>query len=490
MKKILCALTVLTLAFSFQLANARNVTVEEAQNAAAYYFSHFARRTVDASQLTLIHQSVNPDLGIPSSYYFNVAGGGWIIMSATTASDPVVAFNEQCNIEIENMPSNARWWLESYNELLVATQNADVAKKFSDNEEWTMLFDHNLPSLPKDAIHVLMSEEWEQGDNYSIDYNLYCPVIDGVRCPVGCVATALSQIFHYYRYPVKPRGTARYTTGSYHLQMAINYDTVVFDYSKMPIMITSNTTLEQAREISKLGYCVGIAMNMDYGPDGSGAYSMNVPTYMNSYFKYQVGTRIARQYDNNNSSFVDTFFVNQIRRELKRQRPVYMSGSSSIGSGPDASGHAWVCCGYRDDRPARYYMNWGWGPSFNGWYNLETNNMRIEQQNYNFNVNQNAIIGMIPPVDSTHIDVMGIAEVENTVELLPIYPNPSTYTVTLPYIINADAELMVYSIDGKLVERRRLSAADSEVTLNVTSLPAGVYIYRVGGASGKFMVQR
>lgn len=490
MKKIFSVLTVLLLALTAQVANARNVSAKDAQAAAANYFSYYAQRQVDASQLLLVHQNINPNLGIPSCYYFNVDGGGWIIMSATTAADPVVAFNDECSINEKEMPSNARWWLESYNELLVAVQNADEEQHFDDHEEWTVLLNETLVGAPKgDPVHYLMSEEWDQGYNAAIDYNLYSPVIDGVRCPVGCVATALAQISHYYRYPVKPRGQVRYTTATHSLSMAIKLDTVTFDFSKMPNQITTTTTLEQAREISKLGYCIGLAMGMDYAPGGSGAHSESVPTAMNSYFKYKKGTLIRRDYDSNDT---DTSFVNQIRRELKRQRPVYMAGTSSIGSGPDAGGHAWVCCGYRDDRPARFYMNWGWGPGYdmNGWYNLETNNMRIERQNYNFNLNQRAIIGLVPPADSTHIDIMGIDDVENTVEILPAYPNPATYTVTVPYRISSDADLMVYSIDGKLVERRKLSAADNSITINVKSMPAGVYIYRLGGASGKFMVQQ
>jgi hypothetical protein len=489
MKKIFSVLTLLLLAFSFQVANARNLSAKDAQAAAANCFSYYAQRQVDASQLTLVYQNINPDLGIPSCYYFNVEGGGWIIMSATTAADPVVAYNDKCSINEKAMPSNARWWLESYNELLVAVQNADEEQHFDDLEEWTAIMNETFVGVSKDdPIHVLMSEEWNQGYNSTIDYNLYSPVVDGERCPVGCVATALSQIFHYYRFPVKPRGQVRYTTSTHNLLLTIKLDTVTFDYSKMPNFITTSTTLEQAREMSKLGYCVGLAMGMDYTPEGSGAHSENVPTYMNAYFKYKKGTLIRRNYDN---SDIDTSFINQIRRELKRQRPVYMSGTSSIGSGPDAGGHAWVCCGYRDDRPARYYMNWGWGPGYdmNGWYNLETNNMRIERQNYNFNLNQRAIIGLVPPADSTHIDIMGIADVENTAELLPAYPNPAAYTVTVPYMISSDAVFTVYSIDGKLVERRTLSAADNAVTIDVKSLPAGVYVYRLGGASGKFMVQ-
>lgn len=485
MKKILSVLTVLALMLSVSTAAARNVSEKDARQAAATYFSHYCYRDVDASQLTLVHQIVNPDLGVPSCYFYNVEGGGWIIMSATTAADPVIAFNDECSISEDAMPANTRWWLESYNEVLVDVQKADVERNFDDMEEWRALLDGELPSAPKGELHVLMNEEWNQGNNDARDYNLYCPVIGGYRCPVGCVATALAQICHYYRYPVSPRGTPRYNTSTHNIHLEIKLDTVRFDYSLMPNTIISSTTLEQCREISKLGYCMGVAMNMDYDPDGSGAISQNVPTVMKNYFKYQSGAQLISR----NGTGEDSVFVGKIRSELKRQRPVYMSGSSPTGSGSDAAGHAWVCCGYRDDRPARYYMNWGWGPAYNGWYNLQANSMLIAEMNYNFIQRQGAIIGLIPPVDSTHINIMGIEEVENIADLMPAYPNPATLSVTIPYELSEAAEMTVYSIDGKLVARRRLAAGIGSTEFNVTNLPAGIYIYRLGGASGKFMVQ-
>lgn len=487
MKKILSALTVAVLLFSATAASARNVPEKDARKAAAYYFSRYCYRQVDESQLTLAFQTDNAELGVPSCYFYNVADGGWIIMTATTAADPVIAFNDSRSISKENMPSNVSWWLQSYNEMVVDVQKADVEQKFDDLDEWKALLSESLPQAPKDGdpLHVLMVEEWEQGDNNTHDYNLYCPEIGGVRCPVGCVATALSQIFHYYRYPVKPRSSVRYTTATHHLSLSINFDTVSFNYSLMPNMISSSTTLEQCREISKLGYCVGLAMNMDYGPDGSGAYSHNVATYMNAYFKYQSGAvQIRRE-----GTGEDSVFVGKIRKELKQQRPVYMSGSSPIGSGADAAGHAWVCCGYRDDRPARYYMNWGWGPAYNGWYNLQANNMLIEAQGYNFIQNQTAVIGLIPPIDSTSRDIMAIEEIENIAELSAAYPNPATLSVNIPYELSSQADITVYSIDGKLVERRSLAAGSGVFEFGVSGLPAGIYIYRLGGASGKFMVQ-
>ena len=384
------------------------------------------------------------------------------------------------------MPDNMRWWIEDYLDMVKAVQIEDEKQHFDDADEWSDLINMTLPALTKgNPEHVLMNEEWDQGNDYGTDYNMYCPVVNGVHCPTGCVATALAQIMHYYRFPVQPRMSRSYSWNGQTL--GLNFDTMTFDYSLMPNRITNSSTQAQRREVSKLGYAVGIAMKMDYGTDGSGAYSGTVPRAMADYFKYKGNKTLL---DRNGNG--DTSYVNKVRQELKRQRPVYMHGSSASGSGAHAAGHAWVCCGYRDDRPNMYWMNWGWSTymaTANTWYNLKTNNMPITGTDYNFNTNQGVILDLVPPTDSTHINILGIESVENTVSLQAAYPNPATVKVMLPYSTNMAADMNIYSIDGKLIERRSLKAGDGEVEVNVSNLPAGIYIYRVGGATGKFLVQ-
>ena len=49
--------------------------------------------------------------------------------------------------------------------------------------------------------------------------------------------------------------------------------------------------------------------------------------------------------------------------------------------------------------------------------------------------------------------------------------------------------LTVYSVDGRPVISQNVQAGDGVVTINIDKMPAGIYIYRLGGASGKFIVQ-
>ena len=133
-------------------------------------------------------------------------------------------------------------------------------------------------------------------------------------------------------------------------------------------------------------------------------------------------------------------------------------------------------------------MNWGWGGTGNAFYNLVTNNLSISGLGYNFRTHQSVILNMVPPQDSTDIQI-GVAEVEDMVALGVAYPNPATLSVVLPYSTREAADLQVYSISGRLVESRHVMAGDGEITLRVDSLPAGIYIYRMGNAHGKFVVR-
>ncbi len=138
----------------------------------------------------------------------------------------------------------------------------------------------------------------------------------------------------------------------------------------------------------------------------------------------------------------------------------------------------------------KYYMNWGWGGTGNGWYNLATNNMSISSMGYNFNVSQGCVFGMLPPEDSNiyHPHDVAIRDVDNTI-LGTAYPNPAALSVSLPYTTETVADMQVFGIDGKLVATRRVQPGTGEVSVRVDALPKGVYIYRLNSQSGKFIVR-
>lgn len=495
MIKRITILTFFAIALSTNLAFAKNVSEQEARRAAACYMNNLENgKIVDENALSLIYQIDNPELNIPACYFFNVADWGWIIMSASTVTDPIVAYNDNgMTLNINEAPENMMWWVNGYAALISAKQVEDAKYTLDEDKTWYELWDNSYttPKNGSKANIILLQEAWGQGGNSGDTYNIFCPRDeDGVPTVTGCVATALSQIMHYYKFPKQGKGINGYRWHNQTLRLA--FDTMFFDYSLMPNIINSSTTLAQRSEISRLCYAAGVAINMDYGTiasGGSAAASAAVPNVMFVHFKYKKCTQIYRD------NVGDSTFLAQIRSELELNRPVYMSGASTSHVGNDDR-HAFVCDGYKTNQKKMYHFNWGWESSGDGYYNLYDNSatgMRIPGEGYSFTDEQSAMIGLIPPhPDSTAIDFMPNHEGINDAtlpELYSAYPNPATHSITLPYSIQNTENMIIYNVEGKIMEQHTLQPADDHININVTNMPAGIYTYRVGGATGKFIVQ-
>lgn len=485
MKKVIFSLLAILSMIGMGSVQARNVSVDEAKTAGAYYMrqkTDFVK--TQASDLKLIYQIDNERSGMPVCYFFNVGEQGWIIMTANTAFAPVIGYSDEGTLDMECVPENMMWFVRSIaaDLSLLQSDELELGKEFDVDARWTMLTEQTMSVSPKANRINLMKETWDQ----DAPYNLLSPVINGVQCPVGCVATALAQMCHYYQYPVRPKGSKSYTTTTHQLPLSLRFDTITFDYELMPNRLINSSLMEKKMQISKLGYALGVAVGMNYTPDGSGAHSNMVPRAMKTYFKYKEGSLYYKDtYSEYGISGIGTNqFISKLRNELTHNRPVYMGGVSSSGGGRDADGHAWVCSGYDLDDENMYYMNWGWNGSNNAYCNLRTGNMQAGY--YNFNQMIEMIIGIVPPQDSISFDI-SIDPVETSAKLKAAYPNPTTESVVLPYELRTAGDLTVYSIDGKLIETRHLQAGDGEVVIDVRALPAGIYIYRLNEACGKFI---
>ena len=505
MKKVIFSLLVAATVLGTNSAKADNISMEEAREAAAYFIGYYTGHSkLTANDLELVYQIDNENLGIPASYFFNVGSDGWVIMAGTTTIDPIIGYSDEGSLDPECFPANMSWWVHGYSDMVSEIQELDAKNNYPDHAVWTALKTKTYKGDTKEAQHKLMSESWGQGDDLVPTFNYYCPqtITSGRYAVTGCVATALSQIIHYYRYPRKGVGTASYYLRS-RLQgedsartmpnstLKYNFDdSAEFNYDMMPDKATRKNAQgyfvqdcsdEEMREIAHLMYAVGVSVKMGYLPDGSGALSTEVPGAAASYFKYKRGRVVYRNGNN------DWPYVNAIRENLLNNNVVYMGGASLSGTGADAAGHAWVCCGYMETDTNKYFMNWGWDGNYNSYYNLGANSMYISGRGYNFNQRQEFITGMVPPDDSNRF--LGIVDIDPTTRLGAPYPNPAMQTVTLPYSTENAADLTVYNIEGRRVATYRVQPGDGEVTVRVDALPSGVYIYRMNSQSRKFIVK-
>ena len=266
---------------------------------------------------------------------------------------------------VEGMPDNVRNWLGYYGKQIKAAVDNGIQPSTEITERWTLLKSGQaMPERSVTAVSPLIQTTWNQ-DTY---YNQSCPADangpDG-HVYTGCVATAMAQIIRYWQWPNQGFNSHSYEHSTYGA-LSVDFSTATYNYSNMPNSLSSSSSSTQKTAVAKLMYHCGVAVDMDYGTNGSAAYSMNVPYALYNYFAYaDNGTYVFK------SDYSDNDWVNLIKQELNNARPVYYSGN---GNG----GHAFICDGYTNS--GHYHFNWGGGGYNDGYFALSA----LTPNSYNF----------------------------------------------------------------------------------------------------------
>lgn len=277
-----------------------------------------------------------------SSYYiFNDADGrGFVIVAGDGRMNEVVGYSKTGRINMAAMPPALQVYLADYERYVKALGTTNV---------------HYEATATKQSVGPLLKTKWNQDS----PYNDMAPLLDGRRPPIGCVATAVSQVMNYHQWPKRGKGEYSYTPSyrrgelSYGLQQ-VNFEKSVYQWDKM----TQDCKEPEARTaVAKLMYDVSVGVRMDFKPEASGAHIDNAVDALKNYFDYQADL-IQREYMSS-AAFMET-----LRNELRDGFPVVFSGS------PETSGmgHAWVCDGF--DEQGLFSMNWGWGGASDGYFDL------------------------------------------------------------------------------------------------------------------------
>ena len=206
----------------------------------------------------------------------------------------------------------------------------------------------------------LLTTAWHQGS----PYNNLCPMGDGGRTVVGCVATAAAQILRYHGSPETGFGTHSYfwggddsCGGSTSGQTLYADYTDSYDWANMPNSCGGGCDQVEKDALAELNYEVGVAFNMDYGNCGSGAYTSYAQTVFPTYFGYS--SSIDRE---NRSAHSQTSWFSLVQEEINAGRPIQYR----------ITGHSIVCDGWRDTGTSlQYHMNYGWADSHTAWYTID-----------------------------------------------------------------------------------------------------------------------
>ena len=233
----------------------------------------------------------------------------------------------------------------------------------------------NLNPEPTDDLGPLLQTAWHQGD----PYNQLCPMGNGGRCVVGCVATAAAQIMKYHNWPPAGTGSHSYWWGgdppvSGRTLSATFSDP--YDWNNILNTYTGQEPQINLDAVSELCYEVGVAFEMDYHVAGSGANTADALTVFPTYFGYsgQIDREDRYAYSTGQAWF------NMIQVEINAYHPIQYR----------VEGHSIVCDGWRVlGSLNQIHLNYGWANNYNNWWTVD--------QLYLGNPNEEFLIRRIMP---------------------------------------------------------------------------------------------
>jgi hypothetical protein len=303
---------------------------------------------------------------------YDLSDGGFVITATDVRMPALLGYSDRGSFaEASRMPA-FRSVLDAY------SKTADEGA----GETYRM----RRADLPA-AVSPLITDTWHQNEPYWQQ----TPVVDGKQCFTGCVAHAMAEVMYYYRYPERGTGSHTYTdTKGCGLTLTANFGEHTYDWDNILDSYTEGAyTQEQVDAVALLLSDCGIAVNMRYTPQESGAYTVYQPIALANYFGYDRGVQM----------YFRDFFTwrewnDMLMTELAAGRPVLMAGYSA------GQGHAYVCDGY--DEQGLYHINWGWEGLANGYYNIQYMSPDLKEwfdkdnAEQGLNLLQNIVVGIKP----------------------------------------------------------------------------------------------
>lgn len=377
-------------------------------------------------------------------YVVNLTPQGFILVAADNAAIPVLGYSSINNWGEVEIPVQLQDLLENWNAQLQDIREHNLTAPKETQALWSkyncdlVLF---VPDRSFRTVGPLLTTVWGQGTYY----NAMCPPDaagpDG-HVLTGCVATAMAQIMRYWSFPPVGNGSHSYNCPPYGT-LSADFGSTAYNWAAMPDRVTSSNT-----DVATICYHAGVAVNMQYGPNSSGAYSVDVPNALITYFKYASSAQFKEK-----TSYSSSNWENMMKGELDNSHPIYYSGSSS-----QSGGHAFVLDGYQ---VSDFHINWGWNGSYNGYYALTALNPGSE----NFTSDQSAVIGIIPtlPLPTLNEGFEGTTFPPTGWSINPT-SDGFTRTTLSDYIISGNASAY-YSATGNVYGKQLITPA---LSINAT----------------------
>ena len=393
-KKLMSSLMLAALTMVSLQASADNISANAAKSVANNFLKQQTAtrsfKSASMADLTLAHAEPSKAVAGANAYYaFNIKGGGFVIVAGEDRATQVLGYSDKGRIDFNNLPAPLRDVLNGYQ------QEIEFLQSYKGDD----LVPAPAPSFnASNGVEPLIKTTWGQED----PYDWQCPLENGEYCVVGCVATAMAQVMYYWKFPTSSNSINSYSLGGWWgggttvpalPATTFNYNLMLLSYCHWDwdnsVLVQDTYTDEQAQEVAKLSRYCGQAVQMDYSPEGSGAYTSDQLSAMKS-FGYSQSAQYVQKSGWYSNSYSTAQWEAMIRTELDAGRPILYAAND-----PSAGGHAFICDGYNSDN--KYHFNFGWYGTCDGWYVSTALNMtHRDGEQLRFNSGHEMLTGMEP----------------------------------------------------------------------------------------------
>lgn len=359
-------LLVLLLALGYSPLQAKRITQWQAQQQAYSFWGKQMPQKAKAKSRTATTASPSD-----AYYVFNNDAGGFVIIAGDDAVTPVLGYTSTGSFDAENLPDGLKDLLKSYERQIAALGDNYVANQTATRAAFT-------------GENLLKTAEWNQ----MAPFNKYTPN----NYVTGCVATAGAIVMKHHGYPAKGTGSHSYTWNGKTLSANFEH---TYDWASMPAKY-DGTNDAAFDGVARLMSDLGVAVEMQYAKNGSGAYIGDMISALQKYFGYSKLTYLASIDDMEAEAWNA-----KLRGEIDANRPILYSASDA-----SAGGHSFIIDGYKDES---FSVNWGWGGYCNGFYQIGALNPESagKPTGDKYNIGQTAVIGLQPSDGKEKISGMG-----------------------------------------------------------------------------------
>ena len=370
-------LLVLLLALGYSPLQAKRITQWQAQQQAYSFWGKQMPQKAKAKSRTATTASPSD-----AYYVFNNDAGGFVIIAGDDAVTPVLGYTSTGSFDAENLPDGLKDLLKSYERQIAALGDNYVANQTATRAAFT-------------GEKLLKTAEWDQ----NVPFNKYTPS----NYVTGCVATAGAIVMKHHGYPAKGTGSHSYTWNGKTLTANFEH---TYDWTSMPAKY-DGTNDAAFDGVARLMADLGVAVEMQYNKDGSGAYIGNLVTALQKHFGYSKLSHLMAIEDVGAEAWNA-----KLRGEIDANRPIlYSASDASVG------GHSFIIDGYKDES---FSVNWGWGGYCNGFYQIGALNPESAGRptGDKYNLGQTAVIGLQPSDGTEKISTMGFMKVSGQLQAL------------------------------------------------------------------------